>query len=403
MIKEWNRLASPVFLVSLVILLLNDLIFKTVFHNYITGKLSDFAGLLAFPFFWSVLFPKRVKEIHIAVVLFFIFWKSPYSEVFVNFFGLYRVIDFSDYIALVSVFISFQLFKKEIVIYKVQPIFIKFIFLLSCFSFMATTQGHEEVETFEDGFSSYLYLNNQTDKKIIAVIDFEFSENEITLFKEQQIKRLLDHYKKNISSEEGAERRLVYKPSDSLRIVQEVNDEWFIRQKYNSVHSILLDKEEEKYIALPLHLSDTLIGFPKSFKILFLDVNGNVLKSYNKKEFFKRRKSKNLNEFSRGQIFNLTFGKKKEPLHKSDCYGKWESDGKGDFNKIEINSNYFINDNNGEVYDCRYSNDSIFVYSLKKIHIGIIKKGTKDSLVISWNNERDLMYVRSKKPRVLAR
>ena len=113
MIKKINRLAHPGFLVSLLILLLNDFILKTVFHNYLTGKLSDFAGLLAFPFFWSVLFPKRTKEIHIAVALFFIFWKSPFSEDFVDFFGFYRVVDFSDFIALVSVFVSFQLLKKE--------------------------------------------------------------------------------------------------------------------------------------------------------------------------------------------------------------------------------------------------------------------------------------------------
>ena len=163
MIKNLNRLAHPVFLVSLVMLFLNDFILKTVFHNYLTGKLSDFAGLLAFPFFWSVLFPKRIKEIHIAVALFFVFWKSTFSEAVIDFFGFYRVVDFSDNIALISILVSFWLLKQESVTYRVHPVFLKLIFLLSCFSFVATSKP-QEPETFEDGFR-YLNLKNESDEK----------------------------------------------------------------------------------------------------------------------------------------------------------------------------------------------------------------------------------------------
>ena len=120
MIKKLNRLAHPVFLVSLFILFFNDLILKTVFNNYLTGKLSDFAGLLAFPFFWSVLFPKRTKEIHIAVALFFIFWKSPFSEDFVDFFGFYRVVDFSDFIAFI-----FKIQMNKIIFKSIRARFLR--------------------------------------------------------------------------------------------------------------------------------------------------------------------------------------------------------------------------------------------------------------------------------------
>ncbi|MFQ6601265.1 hypothetical protein [Flavobacterium sp. C3NV] len=400
MIKNLNRLAHPVFLVSLLILLLNDFILKTVFHNYLTGKLSDFAGLLAFPFFWSVLFPKRTKEIHIAVALFFVFWKSSFSEAFIDFFGFYRVVDFSDNIALISILVSFWLLKQESVVYKVQPFFLKFIFLLSCFSFVATTQKPRP-ETFEDGFS-YLYLYNRSDEKITVLINFKFSENEIATYKNQQIKILIDNYKRFISQDEK-EDRLVFKPSDSISIVKEVNDEWLLRQKHSVIRSIVLNTGAERYLALPLHIADTLIGFPKDFKISILDSNSKALKIYDKKAFFSKIENKKLNEFSRTETFSLTFGKKREPLNNSDCYGKWESRRKGDFNKIEINSDYFINDSNGEVYDCSYNNDTIFVYSPHRLYLGIIKKGTKDSLVISWDNEPDLIYVKSKKPTVLGR
>jgi hypothetical protein len=400
MIKKLNPLAHPVFLLSLLILLLNDLIFKIAFHNYLTGKLSDFAGLLVFPFFWSVLFPKRIKEIHIAVVLFFVFWKSPFSEAFVNFFGFYRVIDFSDNIALISILVSFWLLKQESVIYKVQPVFLKLIFLLSCFSFVATSKPREP-ETFEDGFS-YLYLNNETDKKITVLINFKFSENEIATYKKQQTKILIDNYKRFINQDEK-EHRLVFKPSDSLQIVKEVNDEWLLREKYNMIRSIVLDKGAKQYVVLPLHSNDISIGFPKDFKISILDGNNKLLKSYDKKAFFNKTENQGLNEFSRREMFNFTFGKKKEPLNIADCYGKWESRGKGDFNKIEINADYFVNDSNGEVYDCIYKGDTVLVHSPNKIYLGIIKKTAKDILVISWDNEPDLVYLKSKKPTVLGR
>ncbi|KQO29962.1 hypothetical protein ASF10_05505 [Flavobacterium sp. Leaf82] len=400
MIKKLNRLAHPVFLVSLLILLLNDLIFKTVFHNYLTGKLSDFAGLLVFPFFWSVLFPKRIKEIHIAVALFFVFWKSPFSETFVDFLGFYRVVDFSDNMALISILVSFWLLKQESVIYKVQPIFLKLIFLLSCFSFVATSKP-QEPETFEDGFS-YLYLNNETDKKITVLINFKFSENEIATYKKQQTKILIDNYKRFINQDEK-EHRLLFKPSDSLQIVKEVNDEWLLRQKYNMIRSIILDKGAKQYVVLPLHSNDISIGFPKDFKISILDGNNKLLKSYDKKAFFNKIENQGLNEFSRREMFNFTFGKKKEPLIIADCYGKWESRGKGDFNKIEINADYFVNDSNGEVYDCIYKGDTVLVHSPNKIYLGIIKKTAKDILVISWDNEPDLVYLKSKKPTVLGR
>lgn len=401
MIKKLNRLAHPVFLVSLFILFFNDLILKTVFHNYLTGKLSDFAGLLAFPFFWSVLFPKRIKEIHIAVALFFVFWKSPFSEDFVDFFGLYRVVDFSDNIALMSILVSFWLLKQESVIYKVHPVFLKLIFLLSCLSFVATSKP-QEPETFEDGFL-HLNLKNESDKKIVLLIDFKFSEEEITFYKNQEIKMALAQHK-NFISEHGEEYKLVDDPSDSVRIVKEINDEWLLRQKNNIVDPIVLDKGAEQYLVLPLHNEDTLVGFPKDFKISVLDSNWKLLKSYNKKTFFDKTENKKLNEFSRRESFNFIFGKKKEPLNIADSYGKWESRGKGDFKKIEINSDYFVDDSNGKVYDCNYKNDSLWVhYSRTKWYLGIIKKAAKDSLIISWDNKPDLIYVKSKRPTVLGR
>ena len=99
-------LASPPFLISLFLLLLNDFYLKAAFHNAFTGKLSDFCGLFIFPIFWSVLFPNRKQTVYISTALFFIYWKSSYSDPFLYLFSEYlfaiqRTVDLTDLFALV--------------------------------------------------------------------------------------------------------------------------------------------------------------------------------------------------------------------------------------------------------------------------------------------------------------
>ncbi|NER15023.1 hypothetical protein GWK08_16325 [Leptobacterium flavescens] len=138
-----SKIANPVFLTSLLLLILNDWVFKDYFHNAVTGKLSDFAGLFAFPFLFSLLFPRFTRHIHIFTVLLFIWWKSEFSQAFIdsaNYWGipLYRTVDYTDLIALVSVLLSYHLLKKEVQI-SLKPILTKALVFVSCLAFMATT------------------------------------------------------------------------------------------------------------------------------------------------------------------------------------------------------------------------------------------------------------------------
>jgi hypothetical protein len=71
---------SPVFLASLALLLANDLYFKAQFGNWFTGKLSDFAGLLAFALFWSAVFPRRSRLVHFLIGTAFVLWKLPITD-----------------------------------------------------------------------------------------------------------------------------------------------------------------------------------------------------------------------------------------------------------------------------------------------------------------------------------
>ncbi len=98
-------LLSPLFLLGLFVLLFNDFILKVQFHNFLTGKLSDFAGLFVFALFWTAFFPKLKPFIFAFIVAFFTFWKSPFAGGFIDwwnstgFFGIGRTVDYSDLIA----------------------------------------------------------------------------------------------------------------------------------------------------------------------------------------------------------------------------------------------------------------------------------------------------------------
>jgi hypothetical protein len=101
-----NVLTSPGFLAALLLLLLNDFFLKTLFHNSFTGKLSDFAGLFAFPLFWTAFLPRFRSRIYLATAGLFILWKSPASTTLIDgwnslgVFSISRVIDYTDLFAL---------------------------------------------------------------------------------------------------------------------------------------------------------------------------------------------------------------------------------------------------------------------------------------------------------------
>ena len=96
----------PLFLTGLAVLLLNDAYWKWAFSNTLTGKLSDFAGLLIFPIFLAALFPKQGKWMPLFAGLFFIYWKSPLSSGLIEGWNAFipwktqRVVDYSDWWAL---------------------------------------------------------------------------------------------------------------------------------------------------------------------------------------------------------------------------------------------------------------------------------------------------------------
>lgn len=141
--RKFHILASPGFLIGLLLLLLNDLIFKAQFHNGLTGKLSDFAGLFVFPLFWAAFFPRLKSLVYVLTAVSFTFWKSAYSQPLIDgwnglpFFGIERTVDYSDLLALTILPLSYA-YSRVPSNYHVPRPALYLIAFVSMFSFTAT-------------------------------------------------------------------------------------------------------------------------------------------------------------------------------------------------------------------------------------------------------------------------
>lgn len=140
-----NWIYRKLFLVSIILLLLNDFYFKYYHTSYLTGKISDFAGLFAFPYFFSHIFRRNSKWIYVLTGIFFIYWKSSYSQSFIDFFnehglGLSRVVDYSDLLALIILPASYKyLISNPIPTKKIVLLSKPTLIGISIFSFVATS------------------------------------------------------------------------------------------------------------------------------------------------------------------------------------------------------------------------------------------------------------------------
>lgn len=114
-----DQILNPVFIVGLVALLLNNFYFKHTFLNTLTGKLSDFAGLIVFPIFIAWIIPTFKKSISIVTGILFIIWKTPLVTPIIETvnqtlpFKIQRIIDCSDYLALFVLPFAHKIINKD--------------------------------------------------------------------------------------------------------------------------------------------------------------------------------------------------------------------------------------------------------------------------------------------------
>ena len=135
--KEKLRSLNNIHFVGcLAILLLNDFYLKTEYHNWLTGKLSDFCGLFVFASFWATLFPERKFVICISTAFLFVIWKSPYSQTFIdlfsqNLYAINRIVDVTDFIALPVLVVAFFHNAEHSIELRLPPLPIALITLIS--------------------------------------------------------------------------------------------------------------------------------------------------------------------------------------------------------------------------------------------------------------------------------
>lgn len=104
--QDLEVLSQPVFLVALLALVVNDLHLKMHYPSWLTGKLSDFAGLYVFAQFIAALSGIRIARAAIASGVLFVAWKSPAATPLIEFLNSYsplrvhRTIDYTDLAAL---------------------------------------------------------------------------------------------------------------------------------------------------------------------------------------------------------------------------------------------------------------------------------------------------------------
>jgi hypothetical protein len=143
---SFSYLRSPAYIFSLFLLILNDAFLKSVFHNDITGKLSDFAGLFVFAGFWSCVFPKSKTTIHWMIAIVFVWWKSSLSEELIQILPQFhlpfnRVEDWTDCITISVLPMSLWLLKRRShqSNFKARSIWNPVLAGVSLLAFVATT------------------------------------------------------------------------------------------------------------------------------------------------------------------------------------------------------------------------------------------------------------------------
>ena len=203
---------SPLFVFSLVLLILNDFLLKATFHNTLTGKLSDFCGLFIFPIFWSAVFPKRKLSVFVLSGILFVFWKSEYAsgiiELLNPIFNIHRTVDPTDLIALPVLLLAWfhingipHITLNNSLLARLSACFIGAV---AIFSFCATSQ-QRYVQSFDQPQYVLLKASATPDAKLYD--EFEFYRKDSLLV--VQVKQLYisrpvrnDDYNKNRSIKE---------------------------------------------------------------------------------------------------------------------------------------------------------------------------------------------------------
>ncbi len=154
---QLHLLQSKAFIFSLILVLLNDFILKYNFPCWLTGKLSDFAGLFVFAVFWMAFFPEKRNVIVWTTAILFTWWKSPFSQPLIEFWNksmfyeIDRVVDYSDFMALLVLPLAIKFCKNNsITKFRVSPVLTTMVaFFVFCSTSAIEPQLYEFLYYFQ--------------------------------------------------------------------------------------------------------------------------------------------------------------------------------------------------------------------------------------------------------------
>lgn len=145
--RNKNLIVNPVFVGCLTLLFMNDHLFKTAYHNGLTGKVSDMAGIVLFPMLLAYLFPKLRENAVFVAGLFFVFWKSPFSGNLIRLYNLvspvsiHRLVDYTDLWVLLLLPVPYFLIRNSWYLEKIRlkKISVSIVLVPAVFVLMATS------------------------------------------------------------------------------------------------------------------------------------------------------------------------------------------------------------------------------------------------------------------------
>lgn len=178
--QNYNYITNLVFIFSLILLLVNDFFLKGIYHNWVTGKLSDVSGVIVFAFFFTAIRSDLKKYIFILTIILFALWKTEYSQFIIDFSNSISTIKIDRTIDYTDIFCSFVLIP--LYWYSPKSIFVKpflkkmiaYPIALSTFFAIVATSAIRPipintlyVDKYVKVKSSYEYFLNQLEKDSI--------------------------------------------------------------------------------------------------------------------------------------------------------------------------------------------------------------------------------------------
>jgi hypothetical protein len=245
-------LLHPLVLLSLFILLVNDCFWKYEYHNWLTGKLSDLTGLIVLAAFLNVFFSNK-KAVIVFCSLFFIWWKSGFSQGSLNSLNhflqlrLYRTIDYSDLICLIILPLVFFL-KPRVLRIPFQRMVTGMAGIACLFAFCNTTMPYR-------GLSNYYPRDNE----------ISFYEQFPTAQSKEQILEKLQSL--GISCYPETERYYPIRETELFYREKTGDSVQYIRLKTNGDSGLFLRRVTDSFYVIPVYIfnGDTLRNVEFSF------------------------------------------------------------------------------------------------------------------------------------------